>query len=128
MGRGARYIPIPPTLRRAKSWVIDSDIMVPAGGSYTTPVVATNGFHYAQMVPASLSGSGTLAIGGLRQTLKGVLTWVHNSGYNPPPGMIEENGALGWGPPINDGIYGMWNNSSSTDSLIIGLVICNLSP
>ena len=42
--------------------------------------------------------------------------------------MIEENGALGWGPPINDGIYGTWNNSSSTDSLIIGLVICNLSP
>ena len=102
-------------------------ITIPAGGSYTTPVVATNGYHYAQMVPASQSGSGTLAVGGLRQTLKGVITWVHNSGYNPPPGMSELNGALGWGPPINDGIYGTWNNSSTTASLTLGDIYCNLS-
>ena len=70
----------------ATSLIIASGpITIPAGGSYNTPVVATNGYHYAQMVPASQSGSGTLAIGGLRQTLKGVITWVHNSGYNPPP-------------------------------------------
>ena len=102
-------------------------ITIPAGGSYTTPVVATNGFHYAQMVPASVSGSGTLAIGGTRQRLKGVLTWIHNSGWNAPPGMTEEGGALGWGPPINDGIYGTWDNSSTTASLTLGDIYCNLS-
>ena len=112
----------------ATSLIIASGpITIPAGGSYNTPVVETNGFHYAQMVPASLSGSGTLAVGGVRQTLKGVITWVHNAGYNAPPGMTGEGGALGWGPPINDGIYGTWNNSSTTASLTLGDIYCNLS-
>ena len=112
----------------ATSFILASGpITIPASGSYNTPVIDTNGFHYAQMVPASVSGSGTLAIGGTRQRLKGVLTWIHNSGYNAPPGMTGEGGALGWGPPINDGIYGTWNNSSTTASLTLGDIYCNLS-
>ena len=125
---GSRRVNMDSIRAAATSFILAyGPITIPAGGSYNTPVVETNGYHYAQMVPASQSGSGTLAIGGLRQTLKGVITWVHNSGYNPPPGMSEENVALGWGPPINDGIYGTWDNSSKTDSITLGDIYCNLS-
>ena len=105
--------------------LVQGPITVAASATYETPSLNTNGYHYATIVPAAVSGSFSLL--GTRQSVQGTLAWINNSGNQPPPGMGANGGALGWSAPINDAIFGGWINSSSTATLTLGDILYVLS-
>lgn len=105
--------------------LVQGPITVAASANYETPLLNTNGYHYATIVPAAVSGSFSLL--GTRQLVQGTMAWFHNGESQPPPGMGSIGGALGWSAPINDAIFGGWLNSSSTATLTLGDILYVLS-
>lgn len=100
-------------------------ITVAASASYTSPQLATAGYRNATLLPASLSG--TLGSAGGRQNVQGVLAYYHNASSEPPPGMTINSGAVGFLEPINDAVYGVWINGSSTASMTLGDILYSMT-
>lgn len=114
------------TIGAYKTGILDQNVTVPAGASYYTPTLATNGYRYAQIALANVSG--TFNVNGMRQSLLGTLTFIHNAGVNVPSGMGgSQNYATVFNPPINDAVSMQYTNASSTAQATIGQAIYSLS-
>lgn len=99
-------------------------ISIPASAQYNSPSLTTAGFRNATLVPSTATGGVTPSA---RQTVQGILAYIHNSGSAPPPGMSFQNAAIGFLEPINDQIWGTWTNPSTSTAVTLGDILFSMT-
>lgn len=110
-----------PILRSVqKGTLATGPITVAVGTTYYSPNITTDGYNYAAIWPASVSG-GTGNPNRRQYGWDGTLLGVDNaSSGNAPAGMADENYATFYTPPIFNQINFSWTNNDASNATVLG--------